>query len=257
VREWNARAYHELSEPQRAWGSAVIAGLELGAVERILDAGCGTGRVTTELSAAAPHARVIALDVSERMLAEAAPRLDALRPRVTLVRGDLAALPLRQAVDLVFSTATLHWVRDQPGLYSNLHGALRPGGRLAAQCGGAGNLALLLRRAGAILDRPAFQGYFHEWEEPWTFLDAGTAAGLARGAGFVDVHAELVAAPTPFADADTYRRFIGDVVLRVHVQRLPAALRDRLLDELVDQAQSSPEGLSLDYVRLNVRGRRR
>lgn len=256
MREWNARAYQELSEPQRAWGSGVIAGLELGAVERILDAGCGTGRVTAEISAAAPHARVIALDLSERMLAEAAPRLHALRPRVTLVRGDLAALPLREAVDLVFSTATLHWVRDQPGLYRNLHEALRPGGRLVAQCGGAGNLALLQRRAGAILDRPDFRGYFDGWEEPWTFLDAGTAAGLARAAGFVDVHAELAAAPTPFADADTYRRFIGAVVLRVHVQRLPAALRDRLLDELVEEARSSPEGLSLDYVRLNVRARR-
>ena len=143
TREWDATSYHKVSGPQTGWGQKVLARLELAGDERVIDAGCGSGRLTGELAERLPHGQVVALDRSWNMLQTARANL---RPtygsRVRFVQVSLPALPFEECADVVFSTATFHWVADHPALFSNIFEALRPGGRLHAQCGGGPNLAL-------------------------------------------------------------------------------------------------------------------
>jgi trans-aconitate 2-methyltransferase len=172
MREWNADRYHQISNPMVAMAIPVLARLPLRGDELVLDVGCGTGLVTEKLLDRLPAGRVIAVDASENMLTTAR---DHLRGRqVTFVRADAAALPLTGAADAIFSTATFHWVLDHPALFRSLFRALRPGGRLVAQCGGGPNIQRLHDRAAALMHEPEFAPFFARWRNPWEFADAQT-----------------------------------------------------------------------------------
>jgi trans-aconitate 2-methyltransferase len=254
--EWNAERYHQLSSPQQAWGSRVLERLALEGHEYVLDLGCGTGRVTGELAVQVPRGRVVALDRSPAMLETAREWLRERQLRVPLVLGDGAALPFRRAFDAIFSTATFHWIHDHAALFRSLVTALKPGGRLVAQCGGGANLAVLLGRAGRLMREPRFAQYFEEWTEPTYYSDAESAARRMRASGFVDVEASLVPAPTSFDSPVEFQEFIANVCVRYHVARLPPHERDMFLRELTVAAAADSPPLTLDYWRLNLSGRR-
>ncbi len=253
TREWDAAAYQRLSTPQVAWGEQIIARLELRGDETVLDAGCGTGRLTEKLLERLPAGRVLALDNSAEMLRVARENLAAFGARVTFVEADLARLDLEDAVDVIFSTATFHWVLDHARLFRDLYRALRDGGRLIAQCGGGPNTRGLMERVHGVMARPPFAEHLAGYADPWEFADAATTAARLQAAGFVDVETNLVAAPTVFDDERTYWDFLQKVILRLHVERLPPALRAPFLDEVVARV---PRPLVVDYWRLNLSGRK-
>src|ERR671933_563060 len=139
TRSWDGAAYDRLSTPMEQLGREVMERLELRGDETILDAGCGSGRLTELLKERVPDGRVIGVDASASMIDAARERLG---PNADLRVADLVALDLGgDTVDVVFSTATFHWIADHDALFRSLRAALRPGGRLVAQCGGAGNIA--------------------------------------------------------------------------------------------------------------------
>ena len=143
MREWNADVYHRVLDPQAEWGRSVLARLPLQGHELVLDVGCGTGRLTADLLARLPRGKVVGVDLSSNMLgtARANLRTTAGTPRVAFVLAHAAALPfLAGTADAIFSTATFHWVKDHDRLFASLFSALKPLGRLVAQCGGAGNI---------------------------------------------------------------------------------------------------------------------
>lgn len=249
--EWNATEYHRLSAPQVTWGEQVLARLALTGDEGALDAGCGTGRLTAQLLERLPRGRVIGLDRSRNMLEEARRGLPA--DRAAFVCAGLPHIPLRDAVDLVFSTATFHWVLDHPALFQSIHTALRRGGVLHAQCGGAGNLARLHDRAHVLMRQPPFAAHFERWTPPWEFADTETTARRLAAAGFVDIDTSLEEAPVVLPDATRYHDFLTTVIFRDHLAYLPAdALRHTFIAELTRQAAADDTPFLLDYWRLNL-----
>lgn len=258
--EWNAAVYHRVSDPHITWGARALAMLKVRGDETAVDCGCGTGRLTAELLERLPAGRVIAVDRSRNML-EAADAF--LRPtfgdRVAFRQADLQTLDrdaLGEQVDLVFSTATFHWIPDHPRLFTNLFGLLRPGGWLVAQCGGAGNLARLLARSDALQAEEPFAPFFAGWPGPWEFADDVTTADRLRAAGFDAVETNLEAMPAVMADADAHREFLTNVIFGTHLARLPdPALRAAYVDRLTAFAAHDDPPYELDYVRLNMRAR--
>jgi len=253
MKEWDATAYHRLSGPQTAWGERILAQLELRGDETVLDAGCGTGRLTEKLLERLPRGRVIALDASTEMLRAARANLERFGDRVSFLEADLSELDLDGAVDVVFSTATFHWVLDHGRLFANLYRALRQDGRLVAQCGGGPNTKGVMERVHTVMALPSFAPYFEGYVDPWEFADAATAAARLATAGFKDVETHLVEAPTVFEDERTYWEFLEKVILRVQIERLPEDLRTPFLDEVVGRV---PRPLVIDYWRLNLFGRK-
>ena len=258
MREWNAEAYHRVSDPHVRWGLPVLERLPLAGDECVLDVGCGTGRLTEKLLERLPTGRVIALDLSSNMLDTArrylAPRF---ATRIHFARADAAALPFAESADAVFSTATFHWVLDHPALFHSLFRALKRGGALVAQCGGGPNLERLHDRCTVLGRQPEFARYFHEWLGPWEFADAETTARRLVAAGFVDVHTSLVAAPVLQPDAVAYREFVANVILRHHLACLPDPhFRERFMDVITAQAGNDAPPFELDYWRLNIDARK-
>ena len=224
--------------------------------ERVLDIGCGTGRITSDLAGRVRRGSVVGLDRSAAMLAIAGDWLRQRQLRVPLLLGDGAALPFRRTFDVIFSTATFHWIHDHAALFRSIVTALRPGGRLAAQCGGGANLAVLLGRADRLMREPRFAPYFEEWTEPTYYSDAETAARRLRAAGFEAVETSLEPAPTSFDSPVEFQDFIAHVCVRHHVARLPPRERALFLAELTVAAADDSPPLTLDYWRLNLAGRR-
>ena len=143
--DWDAARYHRLSNPQLGWGRRVLERLAPAAGERIMDLGCGTGRLTAELVAVIGDGMIVAVDRSETMLRQASAQEplgphrvgdNTLASGVHFVRADGTLLPFADAFDAVLSTATFHWIRDHEALFVSIYRALVPGGRLVAQCGG-------------------------------------------------------------------------------------------------------------------------
>ena len=253
--EWDASAYQRLSEPQFEWGKRVLARFTPGLDHTVIDAGCGSGRLTALLAEKVPQGRVIAVDRSENMIAEARARLAELGERVSFVCADLATFVVEEPVHAVFSTATFHWVMDHDRLFASVRACLRPGGQLVAQCGGAGNLRVFHAHAERVYREAPFWSWFDGFMPGWNFQGPDATAERLRFSGFSEVACALENAPTPFADEATFRGFLRTVVLRIHLARLPdEERREAFLDAVIASvAKDGP--LALDYVRLNISAR--
>jgi trans-aconitate methyltransferase len=258
MREWNAETYHRVSSPQFTWGRRVLDRLPLAGSETVLDVGCGTGRLTDFVAERVPRGQVVAIDASANMLGVARAFLQPRHGRrVTFVRADAAALPVAGRADAIFSTATFHWVLDHDRLFGSLFAALRPGGRLVAQCGGGPNVQRLKDRAAALMNDATFARYFEHWQGPWLYADADATSRRLAAAGFVDIEVDVQPAPTVMPDEAAFREFITNVICHPYLAVLPdGELRTRFIDRLTDQAAADTPPYELDYWRLNMAARK-
>ena len=243
MREWNGASYDRISGPMAALGLEVLARLQLRGDETVLDAGCGSGRVTQALIERLPRGRVIAVDASSSMVAAARERLG---PDADVRLLDLLELDLQEPGDAVLSTATFHWIADHERLFARLHAALRPGGQLVVQCGGEGNIDKLRGVANEVRARAPYAEHFRDWQPPWNYAAPGITEERLRAAGFADARCWLAPAPT---QPEHPREFLATIVLGPHVQKLPEALREPYMDDVM---AALPEPVVVDYVRLNI-----
>jgi trans-aconitate methyltransferase len=258
VTEWNATSYHKVSGPQASWGQKVLNRLTVNGDERAIDAGCGSGRLTGELMERLPNGPLIAIDRSWNMLMTARANL---RPmpgaRVSFVQVSLPDLPFADWADLVFSTATFHWIKDHPALFAGIFRALRSGGRLHAQCGGGPNLRRAHQLAEQVMDAAPFKPYFGDWPGPWEFANAEVTSSRLKKAGFMAIDTNLEEAPTTLATEADYREFVTTVIYHPHLERLPdARTKQAFIDRVTGLAAKEETPFTLDYWRLNMQARK-
>jgi trans-aconitate 2-methyltransferase len=248
-RDWDAATYDRIADPMTRWGAAVLARLDLGGDETVLDAGAGSGRVTEMLLERLPAGRVVAVDAAPSMLAEARRRLARFGSAVRFVEGDLLELSASDLgadapVDAVLSTATFHWVLDHDRLFANLAAVMRPGAVLEAQCGAAGNIAGLIAAVASTGSRRSGRWLYATPEE--------TRARLAA-AGFDAVEVWTHPEPTRLEEGPELETYLETVCLRTHVAGMSPGEKARFLGAV---AAALPEPV-IDYVRLNISARRR
>ena len=193
--EWDAASYEELADPMTRWGANFLEFVELGGDETVVDAGCGTGRVTELLLGRLPEGTLLAVDVSEKMVEAAAGRF-AGDGRVVVERQDLLDLDAEEPADVIFSTATFHWILDHDRLFQRLAENLKPGGLLAAQCGGSGNVARVLAAAEEVMQEGRFREDFEGWTDAKYFADPATTKARLEKVGFEKVETWLHEEPT-------------------------------------------------------------
>ncbi|MDQ5808748.1 MAG: methyltransferase domain-containing protein [Actinomycetota bacterium] len=219
---WDAETYDKVADPQEQWAREILARAAFAPGQTILDAGCGSGRVTKLLLE--QGVRVVAVDADPAMVEKARAELP---PDVDVQRQDLLELELDEPVDGVFSCAVFHWITDHERLFARLRAALKPGGRLVAQCGGHGNIAKVVA---AVPKRTS----------PWLYATPEGTERRLLAAGFSHARAWLEPKPTVVDDPETY---VAAVCLHGHPQA-------RELAPKVVAALGDPP--LLDYVRLNI-----
>jgi trans-aconitate 2-methyltransferase len=243
TRDWDATSYQRVSVPHQEWAASILDRLELGGDEVVLDAGCGSGRVTSMLIERLPEGRVIAVDGSSSMVEQVR---SVLRPGDSAMVADLVELELSEPVDVVFSSAVFHWVLDHDALFASMRRALRPGGRLAAQNGGAGNIARLKHSSAEVAGREPYAVHFEDFGQPWNYAAPEETEERLLRAGFGEARCWLqpwdVLPPEP-------AEFLRTVCLGPHVDRLPEELREPFV---ADVLALEDEPLVLGYIRLNI-----
>ena len=243
---WDAASYDRVADPQYEWGLEVLERLPLDGDETVLDAGCGSGRLTAVLADRLPRGRVIGVDADESMV-EHARR--ALGDRVRFLGADLAELALDEQVDAVFSSAVFHWVPDHERLFARLFAVLRPGGRLVAQCGGEGNVERMIEAIRRVYRRDEFAAADRPPRNYLNFAGADETSERLEAAGFTEVETWLEPRHTQAG-----REFVKTVTVGANLDRLPPEQHEDFLDAVIEEAGGEP--VDLDYVRLNISARR-
>jgi trans-aconitate 2-methyltransferase len=246
TRDWDAATYHRVGTPQARWGERVLERLDLRGDETVLDAGCGSGRVTAMLLERLSSGRVIAVDSSPSMVAAAREALPA--DRVDTMVCNLVDLELAEPVDAVFSNAVFHWILDHDRLFERLHAALRSGGQLVAQCGGEGNIAAFKAAMEEVAAREPYAEHIAGWT-PWNYAAPDVTEARLRRAGFAQARCWRTDEPVEPEDPES---FVSTVCLGAHLDRLPDELREPYTADVLEVAG---EPLLLEYVRLNIDAR--
>ena len=253
--EWDAAEYEVVSVPHVGWGVGLLSRAldrrPLRGDETAIDAGCGTGKITELLLRHLPHGTVLAVDSSAAMV-EAARERFAGDGRVRVKQQDFVRLQVERPVDLIFSTATFHWIQDHERLFGRLARALKPGGRLVVQGGGKGNIARVMGATEEVVDGERFRDSFEGWEGPWNFAAAERTGDRLEAAGFEEVETWLQDEVTRFGLRDELARFLKTVVLGRHLERLPESDHQPFADAVAEKAAATEGALAIDYVRLNI-----
>jgi trans-aconitate 2-methyltransferase len=235
---WDGNAYDTVSTPQFDAGTRIVRRIDVPAGAVIVDAGCGSGRVTELVLDAHPDATVVAIDASASMLAAAERRLSRHAGRLELIHADLAERwPLQRPVDAVVSTNTFHWILDHDKLFTAAYEALSPGGQLAAVAGGSGSLQ-------SVRDAARCVGVLADGVN--NYADAEPTAERLREAGFVDVRCWLEDEPVRFRTRDALAEYLAKAALASYERG--AELASQMAEDLVEPVA--------DFVRLNIVARR-
>ncbi len=237
MKAWDGVAYDALPLPHEQWGKRTIEALSLLPTELLLDAGCGTGRDAQLALEQLSEGSLICVDQSSTMLDQCRSRFGQ-DSRVQILEGDLdKALPVEpESVDAIMSVAALHWLSDHNNVWRHFFAALKPGGRIATDCGGFGNLAKTLALVPQIDPNITFPN--------WYYANVGDTEKLLAEAGFIDIKVSLRPHPTPLPNKETLATYLRTLVFR------------EWNDEQINQMSDLLTDNTLDYVRLEVRARK-
>jgi trans-aconitate 2-methyltransferase len=243
-RDWDAATYDRVSgDVQWVWAQEQLERLPLNGDEVVLDAGCGTGRVTAVLVDRVPRGHVYGVDVAPSMVRRAR---ETLGERATILQQELVELELPEPADVVFSNATFHWIKDHDALFAALHRTLKPGGRLIAQCGGKDNIDRLRTLSDEVAREEPFAEHFADWVGPWNYAAPQETAERLERAGFSEVECWLE--PRPVSPSEPHA-FLRTVCLVRHLDYLPDELRDPFIGRVIERMG---DPLVIEYIRLNM-----
>ena len=206
---------------------------------RIVDLGCGTGRLTQRLHEGLGARETIGIDRSDRMLEEA--RRDPPTSGVRFEAGTIESFNAREHYDLIFSNAAFHWIEHHETLIPRLYEVLAPGGQLAFQLP-AMHDSVSHRLADELTETAPFRDAFAGWRRPQPVLEPDAYARLMFRTGFIEPRVRLVIYPHVLANREAVYEWMAGTLLTEYEKRLPGRLfedfarayRDRLLPRLPD-----------------------
>lgn len=255
--KWCAADYARNSSAQLKWAEELIAKLALVGDERLVDIGCGDGKITAHLAGRLSRGAVVGIDASPDMIALAAASFPAAQyPNLDFRCMDATALTLPQDSDIAFSNAALHWVADHQAVLRGVRACLRTGGRLLFQMGGRGNAREVFSVLDALIRSSAWRGYFEDFRAPYYFYGIEEYGAWLPALGFTPKRVELMPKDMQHDGRNGLKGWLRTTWFP-YTDCLPAELREVFLDEVVEAyAAEHPldrEGRThVDMVRLEV-----
>ena len=232
---WDARDYQNNSPNQQQWGRELLLKLNLQGNERVLDIGCGDGKVTAEIASYLPKGSVLGIDSSEDMVSLARQSYPpAAFPNIAFTVSDAGNLGFSNEFDVVFSNATLHWVIDHLPVLDGIKRSLRPSGRVLLQMGGKGNAAEILHVLETIIRSKKWSPFFTDFPVPYAFYEPEEYGGWLEQVGLKAKRIELIPKDMIHDGKSGLAAWVRTTWLP-YTQRVPEKMRQELIDELVDK----------------------
>ena len=262
--DWDASTYDNISDVIESWGLDLIERLNLKGNEIVLDAGCGSGRLTKIISTKLPKGKVFAVDLDSSMIKLANERLGKIS-NVKFIQSNVCDIELQDKIDVVFSNAVLHWISNHRKVFGHFWQILKPNGQLSIQSGGYGNLTKTLSVFNKVRKSLEFCIYFCNrkgesiWNEPWYFAKAEDTEKILKEIGFKNIEVFLENKVAKFHDKEDYFIFIKTIVLRPYLEYLSNdKLKNMFAKAVVHEIETNFKELQwkLDYVRLNIHAKK-
>ena len=228
----DAKDYHNSSAEQQKWARDILSKLALEGDERVLDIGCGDGKVTAEIAGQLPDGSVPGIDRSGEMIRFARRNFPAKRfPNLTFEMMDAENMSFDGEFDVVFSNATLHWVIDHLPVLKGIKKSLKPSGKILLQMGGSGNAAEILE---TVLENERWSRYFTDFPIPYGFYGPEEYEAWLEKVGIAAVRVELIPKDMIHEGRDGLAAWIRTTWLP-HTQKVPEGLRGEFIGEIVDR----------------------
>ena len=239
--KWDAKDYKDSSSSQQKWGRDLIPKLNLKGDEKVLDIGCGDGKVTAEIAACVPKGSVLGIDSSEDMVSFAQQSYPATAfPNLAFKAGDARSLDFNKEFDAVFSNATLHWVIDHMPVLEGIKKSLRPSGKVLLQMGGKGNAAKILHVLDTIIQSEKWSQSFTDFPVPYGFYEPEEYREWLEYVGLEAKRIELIPKDMIHGGKSELASWIRTTWLP-YTQRIPEEIRQTFIDEIVDKyVQDNP-----------------
>lgn len=255
--EWNAAEYSRRSSLQEAMAQEVLALLDLKGSERILDVGCGDGKITAEIASRAPGASVVGVDPSQDMISFAQRHFDpATRANLRFEVADARRLPFQNEFDLVVSFNALHWIPEQDVALTSIHSALISGGRAQLRLVAAGARKSLENVVEETRRTSKWSAYFADFHDPYLHLTSGEYAAMSERNGFRVLRVNTKDHAWDFGSRADFSAFCA-VGCVEWTRRLPEAERPEFINDVLDRyravaAQGSGEENTFKFYQMDL-----
>jgi trans-aconitate methyltransferase len=254
---WNPHDYHNNSSQQQIWARELIAKLHLHGDERVLDIGCGDGKVTAEIASLLPRGCIVGIDKSPDMIQFATRNFPSQEfPNLSFEQMDASTLRFRDEFDVIFSNAALHWIYDHRPVLHGISAALKPTGRILLQMGGSGNAAGVLATVSSIMREPEWSPYFENFTFRYGFHGPADYQQWLTSAGLQPHRVELIPKDMIHPTIDAFTGWLRTTWIP-WIQSVPESRREEFIHHLVEHYVKShpPDSagrVHVEMVRLEV-----
>jgi trans-aconitate 2-methyltransferase len=256
--EWNAAEYYHRSSLQEAMAQEVLALLDLKGSERILDVGCGDGKITAEMASRAPRGSVVGVDPSRDMSSFAQSHVGpATRSNLRFEVADARCLPFQGEFDLVVSFNALHWIPEQDAALTSIHSVLIPGGKAQLRLVARGARKSLENVVEETRRTSKWSAYFQDFHDPYLHLTSDEYAAMAERNGFRVLRVNAKDHAWDFGSRAALSAFCA-VGCVAWTGRLPETERPEFIDDVLDRyravaADGSGEENTFKFYQMDIR----
>ncbi len=255
--EFDGKKYEKASSHQKEWGERIIEELALQGTERILDLGCGDGTLTVQLSRLVPNGEVVGIDASRGMIEAAEPKQGG---NLRFILMDINALDMDRGFDIVFSNATLHWVKDHRRLLHNIQRILRSGGVARFNFAGDGNCSYFFKVIRESMILPGFARYFNAFTWPWYMPTVEDYKALVEGVGFCSYEVWGENADRFFPDIEALTKWVDQPSLVPFMACVAdhdkASFREFVVRRMVEETRQADGTCFETFRRINLLARK-
>ncbi len=239
--EFDGKKYGQASAHQKEWGLKIVDELGLNGSERILDLGCGDGEITLQIAKHVPNGEVIGIDASKGMIDAA---LEKEKGNLKFILMDINRLNYVNEFDIIFSNATLHWIKDHRMLLNNVYKALRPNGRIRFNFAADGNCSNFYRVIKEVIKMDCYTEYFDKFDWPWYMPIIDEYSEMLKRSSFKNVEIWGENADRYFPDSEAMVRWIDQPSIVPFIVKVDGKMKDdfrncvirRMIAETMDQS---------------------
>lgn len=251
--EFDGKKYEKASAHQKEWGAKLISELSLKGNERVLDLGCGDGVNTALIAEFLPHGEVVGIDASKGMIQTAKFKEKA---NLRFIHMDINEIEFDNEFDIIYSNATLHWVKDHNHLFKKVSKALRNGGLLRFNFAADGNCSHFYKVIRKAIKKDAFAHYFSDFSWPWYMPPIDDYAQLASQSGLKDIKVWGENADRYFPDTETMIGWVDQPSLVPFLSCVPEShkvdFREYVVAEMIRETKQDNGQCFETFRRINL-----